>query len=112
MAANAIQRLRGAKREAHARGVLGRLASSGLSKAGFCRKEGISTVTLGRWLEEFGAAATSAVGEGFVEVRLERGSAREGFELELPSGRHLRIPPGFDAADLERVLGLLERAPC
>ena len=45
MAANAIQRLRGAKREAHARGVLGRLASSGLSKAGFCRKEGISTVT-------------------------------------------------------------------
>lgn len=82
MAANVIQRLRGARREAHARGVLGRLAPSGLSKAEFCRREGISTVTLGRWLAEFGAASPSAAGEGFVEVRLDRGLAREGFELE------------------------------
>ncbi len=32
----------------------------------------------------------------------------ERFELELHTGRRLRIPPGFDAAALERLLAVLK----
>jgi hypothetical protein len=42
---------------------------------------------------------------GIIEVR---GLARDDrFELELGSGQRLRIPPGFDAATLERLLVVL-----
>ena len=112
MATTSIRRLRGPIREAHAREVLGRLAPSGLSKAAFCRSEGISPVTLGRWLGEFGSDARASTGTGFVEVRLDRGSSRPTFQLELSSGRRLHIPPGFDVAELERLLAVVERAPC
>jgi hypothetical protein len=32
------------------------------------------------------------------------------FELELAGGRRLRIPVGFEAEALERLLGVVERA--
>jgi hypothetical protein len=65
-----------------------------------------------RWRQEFGAATPPSAGVGFVEVRLDRGLARGVFDLELSSGRRLRIPPDFAVADLERLLALLDRAPC
>lgn len=112
MSTTSIRRLRGRLREAHAREVLGRLAPSGLSKAAFCRTEGISPVTLGRWLAEFGSAARPSLGTGFVEVRLDRGSSQPAFELELPSGRKVRVPSGFDATDLRRLLDVVEGTSC
>jgi hypothetical protein len=112
MAQVEIRHLRGGAREVHARGALGRFEASGLSRAAFCRREGISTMTLLRWVKEFGGAPRPATGAGFVEVRLDAGSPQGGFELELARGRRLRIPPGFSVADLERLLALLDRAAC
>ena len=111
MARTAVERLRGAARERHAREALGRLEQSGLSKAAFCRREQISTVTLGRWRREFGSSARSEPQTGFVEVRLDRPPPTE-FVLEFPGGRRLRIPAGFDATELERVLSAVARGTC
>lgn len=112
MVATSIRRLRGKAREVHARAVLRRWAAGGSSKSAFCRKEGICTVTLSRWLREFGAVSRPAADGAFVEVRLDREPTRSGFEIEFPSGRRLRVHPGFDAVELERLLGLVDRAPC
>lgn len=112
MDSGSLRRLRGGVREAHAREVLARFAASGASRGDFCRKEGICTATLSRWMGEFGAAPRAPAGQGFVEVRLDRGSGASGFELELVGGRRLRIPPGFDVGDLGRLLSLLEPAAC
>ncbi len=112
MGTSSIRRLRGAAREAHAREAIGRFVASGSGRAAFCRREGINPVTLSRWLGEFGDAARPKAGAGFVEVRLDRAPSAGGFELELSTGRHLRIPPGFDVGDLGRLLALLERAAC
>ncbi len=112
MGFSAIRRLRGSAREAHAREAIGRFVASGAGRAAFCRREGISPVTLARWLGEFGGATPRKAEGGFVEVRLERPASAGGFDLELSAGRRLRIPPGFDVGDLGRLLALLERAPC
>ena len=112
MASRSIRRLRGSKREANAREVLSRFAAGELGRAAFCRAEGISPMTLGRWMAEFGANARPPATERFVEVRLDRGSVPSGFELEVSSGRRLRIPVGFDVQELERLLGVIERSPC
>lgn len=107
-----LRRLRGKAREAHARRVLARFASSGASQAAFCREEGISPTTFSRWLQQFGVDEGSAAGGGFVEVRLDRGLSASAFEIELGAGRRLRIPPGFAVEDLERLLALLDRPSC
>ena len=111
MARATVERLRGAARERHAREALERLEQSGLSKAAFCRREQISTVTLGRWRREFGSSARSTSQTRFVEVRLDRPPPTE-FVLEFPGGRRLRIPAGFDATELERVLSAVARGTC
>ncbi len=112
MDSGSIRRLRGGAREVHARRVIARFAASGSCKAAFCREEGICTATLTRWLRAFGPGEGASVGGGFVEVRLDRGAMRGSFELDLAAGRRLRIPADFAVADLERILAVLERAPC
>lgn len=110
-----IRRLRGAGREAHARAVLKRFSRSGLSRAAFGRREGISPVTLARWRREFpGEGGLPAGRDRFLEVRLPGPVARGSFELALGEGRSLRVPPGFDADDLRRLLEVLcwRSGPC
>lgn len=111
MAGRDVRRLRGSGREANARRVLRRWKASGLSQAAFCRRAGITTVTLGRWRREFGDGDGGPRG-GFVEVRLGPSAGSAAYDLELASGRHLRIPAGFDAQELERLLAVLGRAGC
>ena len=112
MSKKSIRGLRGERRETHARAVIRRWVESGLSKAAFCSVEGISGTTFFRWLSEFGAEPTPAATPGFVEVRVDRVSALPVFELGLGAGRSIRIPPGFDAGELERLLAALHRAAC
>lgn len=110
MATVSVRRLRGPRREAHARAALTRLARSGLPRAAFARVEGVSPVTLSRWVAEFGAPAASTQppsgGGGFVEVKLDR-ALSAGFELDLGGGRCLRIPSDFDGNALRRLLRAL-----
>ena len=85
-------RRRGQEREEYVRQVLARWEGSGLTKVGFCRREGISTVALRRWLGEFREGVLHPQG-GFVEVRLPSPVAPPAsFELDLVSGRRPRLP--------------------
>jgi hypothetical protein len=54
-----------------------------------------------------GAKPTAAsIVDGIVEVQAVPRDAR--FELELGAGRRLRVPASFDAAELRRLLEVLE----
>jgi hypothetical protein len=92
-----FRRLRGAARERAARVILARWEGSELSKAAFCRQEGIASVTLTRWLTEFGAGAKrpTTSGPGFVEA-VWSGVADAVLEVVLPTGVRVRVPRGFD----------------
>ena len=49
----------------------------------------------------------------FVELKMAvapQTPAAPGFEVVLGSGRRVRIPGGFDAAELTRLVGVLEES--
>jgi hypothetical protein len=50
--------------------------------------------------------ATSGVAAGLIEVHAAESDER--FELELSAGRRLRVPRSFNAAELRRLLEVLE----
>jgi hypothetical protein len=92
---------------------------SGLTADKFAAELGINAGTLKFWCYKLNKAKREASGHvalskkkrtvaaaSFVEVRTASESL---FEVELGNGRRLRVPNGFDADALERLLGLLER---
>ena len=73
---------------------------SGLSQPDFCREQGINQHSFTYWRSKLG---TKKKGVGtFVEVR--PAAAAKGFELNLPGGITIKVPPGFDARELSRLL--------
>jgi len=90
---------RAAKRE-HWKGVLDRWRESGLSKAAFCRENGVRPWQLQYWfqrLNEAGPDPTAA----FASVHCNGGS---GIRVRLPSGLTVEVEPDFDPATLVRLL--------
>lgn len=92
---------------------------SGLTAEKFAAELGINAGTLKFWAYKLNKAKREASGQvassktrrsaaasSFVEVRTASESC---FEIELENGRRLRVPNGFEAEALERLLGLLER---
>ena len=92
---------------------------SGLTAEKFAAELGINAGTLKFWAYKLNKAKREASGQvaqskrkraagaaSFVEVRTASASC---FEIELGNGRRLRVPSGFEAEALERLLGLLER---
>ena len=100
-----IGKLRGAVRESAVREVISRWRAWDGSKADFCRREGISPISLGRWLAEFPAprAGAALAPPRFVEAVLDD-LAPQPFEVLLPTGARVRVPPGFDETELRRLL--------
>jgi hypothetical protein len=94
------------------------LEQSGLSLRAFAEREGLKAGSLSFWKWKLGqehgrsdgAEATAPV--SFVELRAEAGVASPGqpFEVELRSGRRVRVAAGFDAAELARLVVVLEEA--
>lgn len=96
-----------------------RWQESGLTAEQFAAEMGINAGTLRFWQYKLNKLARgesaeprrpkrSASTPPFVEVRASS-SVDAVFELELGGGRRLRVPASFDAAALERLLGVLER---
>ena len=96
-----------------------RWRGSGLTAEKFAAEVGLNAGTLKFWAYKLNKAKREASGEvapskkmrtaaasSFVEVRTASESC---FEIELENGRRLRVPTGFEAKALERLLGLLER---
>lgn len=95
-----------------ARQIVDAWRRSGEPVSGFAKRLGIDPRRLSRW-----ATRLEAPSEGirFLPVRVAEPEAGRGapIHIELPHGRHLRVPPGFAADDLRRILALLEeRRPC
>ena len=74
---------------------------------------GIDPRHVSRWAARFADETRDAV--QFVPVRVADAHEESGaaIQIEWADGRRIRVPPGFAADDLRRVLAILdERAPC
>ena len=86
--------------------VVGQYKESGLTRAEFCRREGVSLFNLQRWLgkQERGGQAR------FVEVEAraiaEHGRYRFGFE----AGAWLEVQGGFDEGEVRVLAGIVREA--
>jgi len=94
--------------------ILRRQRLSGLSLAAFAREHGLCYATLLRWRRDAGAGgrvSREAPAPAFIPVELEPSGAGVGFVLDWGPGRSLRIPSGFDPAELRRLLDVLGVRP-
>ena len=84
--------------------------SSGMKRSDFCRSRGLSLGTLRRHLEagKQGARQTPRL----VAVELEEKAVPKvnAIEVVLGRGRRVEVRPGFDAATLQALIAVLERA--
>jgi hypothetical protein len=86
---------------------------SGLTRDAFAEREGISSPQLAWWSGRLrtlarGGEAGPASSTTFVEL-VDAGGGL-GVEVLLPGGALLRVPVGFDADTVTRLVGVLEGA--
>jgi len=91
-----------------------RWEASGLSAAAFAARERLAAKSLvwWRWKLRSSPSASTASPLDFLPVRVvSPGKARPStagpIEIVLPNGWIVRVPVGFDEADLERVLAVV-----
>lgn len=95
-----------------ARAALADLEASGLSIAGFARRQGLEPHRLYRWqkrLAEVVPGVAAPPTPPVIEIRPRR---PEPIEIVLSSGRILRVAETIDTTALERLLTVLERTGC
>lgn len=98
---------------------LKRWAKSGASIEAFAARERIDPKQLKWWrwkLRPAALPAPEAPAPTFVPVHVvdscsRRSEAGAALEIVLPNGWVLRVPAGFDAVELERVLAIATRGP-
>lgn len=94
---------------------LRRWAKSRMSIEAFAAREGIDPQRLKWWRWKLsGSPAPSASAPRFVPVRVVESPVEQvpggaALEVVLTNGRVVRVPAGFDAAALERVLAIASR---
>lgn len=93
--------------------MIARWEASGESAAVFASRAGTSASTLYRWQRELRKAPGSERAESalakIVEVRSARVStADDRFEVRLPDGRSVVVPPSFDGDALAGLLRVME----
>jgi len=116
-----------AQRREHWRRVLAREEQSGLTRAAFCRREGINENALTWWRRQLKRRSQSRVAAretgqpknvrraAFVPVRVIEASPRNGtsaVEIVTRSGHVVRVQPDFDPSTLRKVLAVLEVQLC
>jgi len=98
--------------EADARIVLTAFQTSGKDVVSFSKEIGLKPERIWRWAARFRNQSSRAM--TFHPVRIVEPCRRNGngtpIEVVLLDGRRVRVPEGFAAADLARVLAVLERA--
>jgi transposase-like protein len=97
-------------REQFWRRVLRQWRQSGLSVRAFCAAQDLAEPSFYHWRRTL--QQRDALSPAFVPVQVVAPqpdlSGSGAVELLLGNGRLLRVGPGFDAATLQRLLGLLE----
>ena len=84
--------------------------SGGMKRSEFCRSRGLSPGTLRRRLE--GGKQEARQTPRLVAVELEEKAPQKAnaIEVVLGRGRRVEVRPGFDAATLQALIAVLERA--
>jgi|SRR5579862_2649991 hypothetical protein len=107
-------RTRDERKEQQWRRWLGEWRSSGLSVRAFCARHGLTEPTFYAWRRVL--AQRPAARRAFVPVEVvadQPTALASPLEVVLGDGRRLRVAPGFDAATLRALLGVLEEGrPC
>ena len=81
--------------------------AGGLTQREFARRRGIAPTTVSWWSCRVGGREGAAL----VPVDVIGGGGAD-FRVDLPGGRTVHVPAGFDGDALRRLLAVLERAAC
>jgi hypothetical protein len=96
-------------READARVIVEAWQQSGETGVAFARELGVHPRRLRWWASRLGRPQPTAVRFHPVRVASADTSQREVWiEMDLGNGPRVRVPPGFAAEDLRRVLAVLD----
>lgn len=95
-------------REGDARAAVEAWQRSGQPISSFARRHGLHPYRLSRWASRLQRKGRPVRFHPVRIVGTDRGEHRESIEVVLVDGRRVRVPAGFAAADLERVLSVLE----
>lgn len=91
--------------------VVAAFARSGVTREEFARQVGISGVTLTRWLDRSSAEGKASTRPAGPKVQLQvfdpGGKAAAGLEIVVSDKLIVRVPAGFDAAELRRLVAVL-----
>jgi hypothetical protein len=110
----AVRRRRRRRTSAEIEQIVSEFKSGELTQKEFCRRQGLTLSTLGRYLSR-GRAWSAANNGGLVAVELavKKGGAKAcggcGLSVSVGSGRRIVVEAGFDAASLQRLVQVLER---
>ena len=108
-----VRRRRRRRTPAEIQQVISEFKSGELTQKEFCRRQGLTLSTLGRYLRQ--ARVSSEAGKrGLVAVELavKKGDGKAcggcGLSVMVASGRRIVVEAGFDAASLQRLMQVLE----
>lgn len=92
--------------------ALAALEESGEAVATFAGRHGVDAQRFYGWRRRLGPAIAEAP-PAFVEVvgRPVAGGGQRGFDVVLPTGVIVRVPPGFDDDALRRLLAVVTGGP-
>ena len=108
-----VRRRRRRRTSAEIRQIVSEFKSGEVTQKEFCRRQGLTLSTLGRYLSQV-RASSEADNRGLVAVELAvKGGAKArggcGLSVSVGSGRRIVVEAGFDAASLQRLVQVLER---
>jgi hypothetical protein len=107
-----VQRRRRVSRE-EAKRLAGEYEASGLTRQAFCAGRGLSVAALDKYRRQYGQGSASSEGRLVVVEVMPGNSASKvstALCVALANGRRIEVGSGFDAATLEQLLAVLERA--
>jgi hypothetical protein len=109
-----VRRRRRRRAPAEIQQIISEFESGELTQIEFCRRQGLTLSTLGRYLRQVRAASeASKRGLVAVELAVKKGGAKAcggcGLSVSVASGRRIVVEAGFDAATLQRLVQVLER---
>lgn len=108
-----VRRRRRRRTPAEIEEIVSEFKSRDLTQIEFCRRQGLTLSTLGRYLKHVRASGeASKRGLVAVELAVKKGGAGPsggcGLSVSVASGRRIVVEAGFDAATLQRLVHVLE----
>jgi len=106
---------RSVERERYWRQVIRDQAASGLSISAFCREQEVSPASFFSWRRKLAAGGREEVSGKFIPIELAPPASlvrQPGFEVALPNGLRIHVPPQFDAGALRALLAVLGVQSC